>query len=155
MPQKKLLKTGRFAYQDFSPIKSVEAQEKNFIYCFDVWCHFDNKVPKTKHKEYGFHYCHNWKSPYPDRVLWSMDSARCCSFGSGWDAFVMLCVSSTERRLSQQAGRVAGESWETAWLLICVVAPSTQVESPCKDPLLRKCSVQFWKTILSASDEYL
>lgn len=33
-----------------------------------------------------------------------------CSFGSGWDAFVMLCVSSTERRLSQQAGRVAGES---------------------------------------------
>lgn len=78
-----------------------------------------------------------------------------CSFGSGCDAFAMLCVSGTEHRLSEQAGRAAGESWETARLLICVVAPSTQVEFPCKEPLLGKCSVQFWKTIPGACDEYL
>jgi len=67
---------------------------------------------------------------------------------------LLLCLS-TKHRLSEQAVRAAGESQEISQILIYVVAPSTQVEFPCKDPLARKCSAQFWKTIFSACDEYL
>lgn len=52
-------------------LNSKEKTPSNIL----MFCHFDNKVPKTKQKEYWFHYCHNWKSPCPDGALWTMDSA--------------------------------------------------------------------------------
>lgn len=139
---------GDFPTRIFHPGNLLKSKKKALSNVL-MFCHFDNKMPKTKHKEYWFHNCHNWKSPCPDGALWILHTL--CSFGSGWHVFVMLC----EHRLPERAGRVAGESWESARPLICVVAPSTQVEFPCKDPLLRKCSVQFWKTILGACNECL
>lgn len=67
--------------------------------------------------------------------------------------WITLQVSSIEHRVSEQAVRVAGESKETARLMICVLIPSIQVEFPCKDLLPGKCSPQSQKTIFSACDE--
>lgn len=139
----------------FLPMKSLEEQEKNphlMFWCFVI---LTVKCPKLNTRNTGFVITATGRAHALMELceVWILHTF--CSFGSGCDAFAMLCVSGTEHRLSEQAGRAAGESWETARLLICVVAPSTRVEFPCKEPLLRKCSVQFWKTIFSACDEYL
>lgn len=155
VPQKKLLQTERFAYQDFSPRKSLKEQGKKshlMFWCFVV---LTIKWPKLITRNTGFIIATTGRAHALMELCEVGILHALCSFESGWDVFVTLCVSSTEHRLSEQAGRVAGESWETAQPLICLVAPSTRMEFPCKDPLLRKCSIQVWKTILSACNEFL
>lgn len=122
------------------------------FWCFVIWT---IKCPKLNTRNTGFIITTTGIAHALMELCEILILHTSCSFGSGCDAFAVLCVSGTEHRLSEQAGRAAGESWDTARLLICVVAPSTRVEFPCKEPLLGKCSVQFWKTILSACDEYL
>lgn len=112
--------------------------------CFNLifWCHFDDKVPKTKST--GFTNAANGRTPCPDGALGI--TYYICLFAplAVFEmVLIILQVSSTEHQISEQAVRVAGESRETAWLVICVVISSTQVEFSCKDLLPRKCSPQF------------